>query len=139
MGREKLVGSWKLLSFVAEDIQTKERTNPYGEHPNGYIAFLPTDRIFVFFTADGRKPPQLPEDESAAFRSMIAASGKYHLEGDKFIAKLDLAWNEGWVGTDQVRFYKLEGDKLYIKTAPLPPTYPGGKTTRGFLILEKEK
>jgi hypothetical protein len=31
---------------------------------------------------------------------MIAVSGKYRQEGDKFIIKVDLAWNEGRVGTD---------------------------------------
>jgi hypothetical protein len=31
---------------------------------------------------------------------MIVVSGKYRKEGDKFIIKVDLAWNEGWVASD---------------------------------------
>jgi hypothetical protein len=51
---------------------------------------------------------------------MIAYTGKFRVEGGKFITKVDVAWNEGWVGTDQVRFWRVEGDKLYITSASIP-------------------
>jgi hypothetical protein len=75
-------------------------SRPYGENPNGYVAFPATGRIFAFVTADNHKASQTPEDQSAAFRSMIVVSGKHRKEGDKFIIKVDLAWNEGWVASD---------------------------------------
>jgi hypothetical protein len=62
---------------------------PYDENPNGYVAFPPTGRIFAFVTADNREMSQTPEDQSAAFRSMIVVSGKYRREGDEFIIKVD--------------------------------------------------
>jgi hypothetical protein len=64
--------------------------------------------------------PQTKDEQSAAFRSMIAYTGRYRVEKDKFITTVDLAWNEAWVGTEQVRFWRVDGDKLGIITAPMP-------------------
>jgi len=36
---EKLLGNWKLVSFFTEDVQTKQRNNVYGEHPDGFVGF----------------------------------------------------------------------------------------------------
>ncbi|HEY7298662.1 MAG TPA: lipocalin-like domain-containing protein [Xanthobacteraceae bacterium] len=136
--REKLLGNWKLVSFYTEDVQSKQRNDLYGAHPNGHIGFTPDGRFFALVAADGRKPPQTPDDQAAAFRSMIAYTGKYRLEGDKFITKVDVAWNEGWTGTEQVRFWRVEAGKLYITTAPIPnPNVPGGMVI-GTLVWEKE-
>jgi len=38
---------------------------------------------------------------------MIAYTGKYRLEGNKFITTVDAAWNEEWVGAEQIRFWRL--------------------------------
>jgi Lipocalin-like domain len=136
--REKLLGNWKLVSFFTEDVDSKQRNDVYGERPNGYIGFTPAGRFFAFATADGRKSPQNPEEQAAAFRYMIAYTGKFRLEGDKFITKVDVAWNEGWVGTEQVRFWRVEEGKLHIISAPIPnPNVPGGKMI-GILVWERE-
>src|SRR5712671_1062976 len=47
-----------------------------------------------------------------------ASSGRYTVEGEKVVHHVDVSWNESWTGTDQVRFFKLEGDRLTITTAP---------------------
>jgi hypothetical protein len=101
--RDKLIGNWKLISLYTEDAQSKQRVNPYGEQPKGH-AVITADRLFALVAADGRKPPQTSDEQAAAFRSMIAYTGKYRVEKDKFITTVDLAWNEAWVGTEQVRF-----------------------------------
>lgn len=136
---EKLLGNWKLVSFFTEDVQTKERNNVYGEHPNGYLGFTPQGRFFAHVTADGRKVPQTPEEQAAAYRSMLAYTGKYRVEGEKFVAKVDVAWNEGWVGTEQARFWRVEGNKLHITTAPFPNPKVAGNMVIGTLVWEKEQ
>ena len=115
--REKLLGNWKLVSFFTEDVQTKQRSNVYGEHPDGFIGFT-SERFFAFATAEGRKAPQTPEEQAAAYRTVVAYTGKWWLEGEKFITKVDVASNPGLVGTDQVRFWRVDGNKLFITTAP---------------------
>jgi hypothetical protein len=134
--REGLIGNWKLLSFYTEDAQTKERNNVYGEYPKGYAAITPEGRLFAVLTADGRKIPQSTEEQAAAFKSMIAYTGKYRVEGNKFITTVDAARNEGWTGSEQVRFWRVEGNKLIITTALM--VNPNGGMMTGTLVWERE-
>jgi len=135
---EALVGAWKLVSCFMEDVETKEQKPLWGERPNGYIVLTPEGRWIVVQTAEGRKAPKTDEDRAAAFRSMLAYSGKYRTEGNKIIIKVDIAWDESWIGTDQVRHYRIEGNRLHIEAAPQPYANFGGKVMRGILIWERD-
>jgi len=117
---------------------TKQRNDVYGEHPIGYAALTAAGRLFAVITANGRKPPNGSEEQAAAFRSMIAYTGKFRVESEKFIAQVDTAWNEAWVGTEQVRVWRVDGDKLHITSAPIPnPNVPGGKMI-GVQVWERD-
>jgi hypothetical protein len=48
----KLVGVWKLNSFVTEIVETKERRNMYGANPNGYLIITP-ERFMSIVTGEG--------------------------------------------------------------------------------------
>lgn len=135
---EALLGNWKLVSFYTEDTQTKQRTNTYGEHPTGAIGFTPAGRFFAFATADKRKAPQTAEEQAAAFKTMIAYTGRWRVDGDKFVTKVDVAWNPALVGSEQVRFWKVVDGKLHITTAPLPNPNSAGGTLIGTLVWERE-
>jgi hypothetical protein len=41
---------------------------------------------------------------------------------------VDASWNQAWTGTDQVRFYKLDGDRLTITGASAKDPYTGQDT-----------
>jgi hypothetical protein len=58
---------------------------------------------------------------------MLAYSGKYRTDGNKIIIKVDIAWDETWNGTEQVRYYRIEGDRLYVEAVPQPYANFGGK------------
>ena len=135
---EALVGTWKLVSCVMEDAETKEQRPVWGEHPNGYIVLTSGGRWIVIQTAEGRKSPQTDEDRTAAFKSMLAYSGKYKTKGNKIVIDVDIAGDESWNGTEQVRYYRLEGDQLHIEAAPQPYANFGGKVMRGILIWERD-
>jgi hypothetical protein len=95
--------------------------------------------MMTVVTGEGRKVATEAE-QLAAFRSMVAYSGRYRLEGeDKFTTKVEVAWNEAWVGTDQARTYKLEGDTLYIIAATQPNPNFGNRIMTGILSWEREK
>ncbi len=71
---------------------------------------------------------------------MMAYTGAYRVEGDKFITKVDASWNPAWTGMDLVRFFNFEGDRLHILTAwPANTLFPGSPMTRGFVIWERTK
>ena len=66
---------------------------------------------------------------------MVAYTGRYTLEGDKWTTRPDVAWNEAWM-MEQVRYFKLDGDKLIVETAPaMNPNY--GKVMRVTLVWQK--
>lgn len=135
---EALIGNWKLVSFYTEDSKTGQRTDTYGAHPTGAIGFTPGGRFYAFATAEGRKPAQSVDDQAAAFRTVIAYTGKWHTEGETFVTDVDVAWNPAWVGTRQVRFWRLQDGRLHITTAPLPNPNVPGSTLIGTLVWERE-
>ena len=57
-GPDKLFGTWKVLSAVAEDAQTREKTPLYGEHPRGYLIVLPNGRMMALLVSEDRKRAQ---------------------------------------------------------------------------------
>lgn len=134
-----LVGVWKLTSFAFESIESKEQRNVYGEKPAGYLVITP-ERFTVVITGDGRKPPQTDDERLSNFRSMTAYTGLYRIEGNRLTTKIDAAWNEAWKGTDQVRFFRLQGDRLFIEGAPATSVnHPELGKVRAILEWERSK
>jgi hypothetical protein len=74
----------------------------------------------------------------AAFRSMLAYSGRYHAEQGKIVINVDIAWDESWSSTEQIRYYRIEGNRLHIEAAPQSYANFGGKVMRGILIWARE-
>jgi hypothetical protein len=56
-GDNALLGTWKLKSFVRQDISTGERRPALGEHPEGYLGYAPDGRMYALFAAGGRVVP----------------------------------------------------------------------------------
>ena len=69
---------------------------------------------------------------------MIAYAGTYTVQADKVIHHVDISWNEAWTGTDQVWFFKLDGNILSITTAPNKSPMDG-REGRTVLVWEKVK
>ena len=63
-------------------------------------------------------------------------SASFTLEPGKVTHHIDISWNQAWTGTDQVRFYKLDGDTLTITTAPYK-SYLDGREGRSILVWRK--
>lgn len=127
MALNKLVGTWKLVSVQYEFADTGESADMYGAKPLGYLMITQDRRMMTIITSDGRAPPKVDTDEVALFKSMMAYSGEFRLEGDdQFITKAEVAWHPAWVGTEQARFFEVDGDKLSIVTAQVAhPMFPG--------------
>ena len=114
-----LVGSWKLQSFVREDAQTGQKTEPYGAHPGGYIHYASDCRMYVMVVKENRKAPigEVPTDAERIelFGGLIAYAGTYTVDGDKVSHHIDTSWNQAWTGTTQVRQFKTDGTSLSLK------------------------
>ena len=109
-----LIGTRKLKSYVREVAATGERTNKRGEHPNGYLSYAVDGRVYAIITWENRIKPRevVPTDEERVklFSTMISYAGTYTFDAEKVIHHVDISWNQSWTGTDQVRFYKLDGN-----------------------------
>jgi len=137
--RLMIVGTWKLASVVYEDQATKERTPVYGEHPKGIQIATPEGRWVAVVTAEGRPIPKTDEERAQALKTMIAYTGRWRIEGAKVIVKVEAAWNEAWVGGEQVRNIRFEGDRLYIESPPMPHPNINNKMVRVIVVWEREK
>jgi Lipocalin-like domain len=62
---------------------------------------------------------------------MIAFAGPYRVEGDRWIITVEVSWNDAWTGTEQMRFFTVDGDTLTITTPWLQdPNTPGNPEVR---------
>ena len=134
----KLIGNWKVVSFDIEDKESGERKSFYGDvAPNGYLILTHEGRMMTLIASGQREPGQTDEIQAALFRTMISYTGFYKIEEDKFITTVDVSWNESWTGTDQVRFYTLDGDRLDILTDWMPDPIHPERIERGILSWER--
>jgi Lipocalin-like domain len=135
-----IVGTWKLVSVVYEDVQTKERTPVLGEHPRGIQIATPEGRWLALVTADGRPIPRSDAERAQALRTMIAYTGRYRVEDGKVITKVEAAWNEAWVGGEQIRLLRFEGnDIVHIESPPMPHPNVDNKIVRVIVTWERDK
>ena len=137
--RRQIVGTWTLVSVVYEDVATRERTPVYGEHPSGIQIATPEGRWLALMTAEGRAIPKSDADRAQALKSMIAYTGRYRVENGQVVTKVEAAWNEAWVGGEQVRNIRFESDRLYIESPPLPHPNINDKTVRVIVVWQREK
>ncbi|MGJ7526397.1 lipocalin-like domain-containing protein [Variovorax sp. GB1P17] len=134
-----LHGCWQLASFHTELQDSKERTQPWGANPAGHLIFEAGGRMMVLVTAQVREPGHTDEKQVALFRTLMAYTGRYRIDGNRFIATIDACWNETWNGTEQERFFKLDGNTLEVSTAWMPnPLVPGNPIGRGILSFRRE-
>jgi len=138
--RGKILGIWRLVSYEVESQATREREPVVGKNPTGYILFTPEGRMMVVNTGEGRKPASTDQDRAELFKSLVAYTGMYRVEGDKWITKVDVAANPAWVGTEQTRFFRVDGDRLQESTPEMKwAARPEKGTVRFILMYERAK
>lgn len=132
-----LIGTWKLKSNVIES-KTGDRRLPQGKRPNGYLIFTAEGRLMVLFTSEGREAARTEAQRSALFNEMVAYSGIYRVENDRFITRVDVSWNKWWNGTEHVRYFRITGNRLDISSEwePIRPVL-GSPLVRGIAVWER--
>lgn len=126
--REQLLGtSWRLKTFQSED-KNGELLYPLGEDAEGIIIFTSEQETSVQIMAKKRKDEASldlynteGEKEMARF-GYHAYSGPFDLDEEKghLTTHVKMSLLEVYVGTDQVRAAKIDGDKLYLSNVEHP-------------------
>ena len=131
-------GVWSLVSYVVEEQENSETFAPMGEHPSGYVIFTAEGRLSFTLTAEGRQPAETVAERAALQSSLIAYTGTYRLEEDRWITQVDVAWNPEWVGTEQTRFFRISGDQLTVHTPwRVMPNWPERGLTRSIVRFQR--
>ena len=125
--RAQIVGVWKLVSWERETQVTGARLPIMGKNPTGYLVFTPEGRMVQIVTAEGRKAPNTEKERAALLDSMVAVTGMYRLEGDRYITKIDVAWQPADVGPEKVSSFRFEGNRLHV-IGDWTPAMAAGKT-----------
>ncbi len=135
-----VVGIWKLVSYEIEVQATGQKLPVMGEKPSGYVAFLPEGRVFFVLTGEARKPAKTDQERAHLLNTLVAYTGTYSLESDQWTTNVEVAWNPEWVGTKQVRSFKLEGDRLLVLTPwRTMPNWADKGMTRSIVTFERAR
>ena len=59
------------------------------------------------------------------FQTMNAFAGSYKTEGDKLIWRREIDARGSFVGTEQVRFFEVNGDRLQYHSVPFVSSFDG--------------
>jgi hypothetical protein len=138
--RAPLQGVWKLVSYVVEIQATGEKEPLMGKNPTGYAIFTPEGRAMFVVTGERRKPAKSVTERAELLGSLVAYTGTYRIEGDSWITNVEVAWNPEWVGTEQRRFFRVDGNRLQVSTPwRVMPNWPDKGMTRSVLTFERAK
>jgi hypothetical protein len=144
MAKEELsvIGMWKLVSFETQD-DNGTLTYPMGKDVGGLL-MIDARGYFSVHVMDMKRPsfkiadPRggTPGEIKTAFENYIGYYGTFDLDETKgaIIFHVKGAWLPNWIGSDQIRYYTLNGNGLTINTAP---TLFDGKNRVGKLIWER--
>lgn len=142
--REQFIGTWKLVTMTA-DLGGGRSKEPYGPTPLGYITY--TDGFMHAILMNSERPNVgTPVEEfgrrsgvrrlafiirkltalarhSAAMMQATAYSGEWEIHGDEVVHHVKASVLPDWIGTDLVRSYAFEQDRLTLTSK-----YPGGES-----------
>jgi hypothetical protein len=109
--RDQLVGSWSLVSYQLT-YEGEAPRNVFGARPTGRIILSPEGRVAAVFAAEGRRAGTGDAERAALHQGLVAYTGRWRVEGDRFVIMMDTAWNKTWEGTEQAGSIRLEGDRV---------------------------
>lgn len=140
MVNEQLLGTWKLVSAVREEIPSGATIDLFGPSPVGYLNYAPDGRMLALIVRGARARPAgaaaTPAEAQALFAGMLGYGGSYAIDGNEVTHRVDIAWNESWSGTVQKRTFAFEGGRLHL-TTPLSPDPAEGKMSVRRMLWER--
>ena len=122
-----IVGVWKLKSQVRKEVATGKTTNTFGEKPTGHIIY--NGHVSFVVVADNRKAPAGPNatdaERSELFKTMVATSGTYTIQGNNVVIHVETSWNQSWTGTRRPSQAEIRGNMLTLTTGPVKAAADG--------------
>jgi hypothetical protein len=127
---EHLVGTWRLESWYR--IDGDQRVPRFGPGATGLLTYTADGYMFAALQDGGRKPFAGPdpyggtaEECKAAMATGHSYCGRWRIEGDAILHDVELSVFPNWVGSEQIRYFRFDGDRMILRT---PPTTRRGST-----------
>jgi len=133
----RLIGSWRLVSYETEEPGGR-RGQPYGQAV-GRLTYDENGNMTGQVMRPGRAEVSLGEGSAqqvrAAYLGYIAYFGTYEInaDGTSVVHHVHGALNPAWVGGDQVRGLRFEGEQLVLSAG----VTKGGAIVTHVLTWEK--
>jgi hypothetical protein len=116
--KERLIGSWRLVSYDTVDAGGR-RGRPYGEAV-GRLSYDANGNMAGQVMRPGRSRVELGAGNAqlvrAAYTGYIAYFGTYEVaaDGESVVHHVHGSLNPVWVGGEQVRRLRFEGERLVL-------------------------
>ena len=128
---QDLVGTWRLLSIQFEMGDTGETVDAWGANPTGWLILTAEGRLMTVATPADRPSPESDADAARVLKNMTCYTGRTRMEGvNRWVTDVEAAWHPDIVGSRQARNFRLEGDRLFIRSDPQTrPAWPNRLVT----------
>lgn len=121
-----LIGSWRLMSWENRSIDGQKISYPLGRDAVGYIMYSQDGYMSVTIMRPNRAKFAAGdllggsiEEKAQAAETYVSYCGRYEFRGDTVIHHVELSSFPNWVGVDQERLVKLNGNRLTLSTRPI--------------------
>lgn len=123
-GIPSLVGTWRLVS-CEHRLAGGKVWRPFGPRPRGRLIYTP-DGYMMVLLMDPARPRSASQgifessaaERAAAATGFLAYSGRCELRGGKALHRVDLSLFPNWVGTAQLRSFRVRGKRARFWTRP---------------------
>jgi hypothetical protein len=139
---QAFAGTWRLVSYEFRRADGK-LTFPLGEDPSGMLIYdaegnmaaQALQRNRSRFRADSVSGGSA-EEIREAFEGYIAYFGTWEVDeqAGAVIHHVIGSWYPNFIGSDQVRYYEFQGNRLLLRT---PPRESGKEKRTGLLVWER--
>jgi hypothetical protein len=138
--RDRLIGAWKLVSYVEKPEDGSAAVHPLGERPQGIIMYTPDGYMSAQLMRPGRRPfasgdwfDGTAEEYREEASTYIAYSGPFHVDEEKktLTHSMFVSLFPNWTGQTQPRVVQIDGDRLRLSTEA--PARSGGKVVMSYL------
>jgi hypothetical protein len=141
--RERLVGSWRLISYEVRDTDGELVGYPLGEEATGSLIYTADGLMSVQVMRPDRPRYQAggigdgtDAESAAAARGYVAYAGPYRVEGDSVVVhEPEVSLFPNWVDATVVREVVLAEPRLEL-TTPKPLPF-GGQELTAVLLWER--
>jgi hypothetical protein len=134
---DTIQGRWKLVA--AEDLRADGTVAryPWGRQPVGSIVVAGGACFVQIMSTDVPGPKNSDEMRATLLSSYIAYEGPCAIDESAGMVtlKVEAAWRPDYVGTEQKRFFRFDGGKLFF--GPAPNSIRGSEPLSRRLTLER--